>query len=157
MGNSLDVLSESLSLKINVLKEIQEYNDRQTEAFSGNTPDIETFDEAIEEKGRLIERLEELDNGFEILYEKIASVLKQNKDQYASKIREIQDKITVITEMSISIQASEARNRKLIEDYFANERKGIKAGRVGSKAAYDYYKNMNGMNVPGHSILDSKQ
>ena len=89
MNNSLEVLSESLSLKIEVLKEIQEYNDKQTEAFSGQKPDMESFDEAIDEKGRLIERIEELDNGFELLYENVSETLKQNKAQYASQIREI--------------------------------------------------------------------
>lgn len=157
MDNSLEVLSESLSMKIEVLKDIQEYNDKQTIAFSAEKNDMEGFDAAIEEKGRLIERLEELDNGFEILYAKISELLKQNKEQYAVQIKEIQDKITVITEMSMSIQAAEARNKKLIEEYFVKERDGIKKGRLGSKAAFDYYKNMSGMNVPGHSILDSKQ
>ena len=157
MNNSLEVLSESLSLKIKVLQDIASYNKKQTEAFSKDDVDMESFDEAIEEKGQLIERLEELDNGFEILYEKIAELLKQNKNQYAAQIREIQEKITVITEMSMSIQAEEARNKKLIEEYFAKERNSIKSSRVGSKAAYDYYKNMNGVNVSAHSILDSKQ
>lgn len=157
MDNSLAVLSESLSLKIEVLKSIQEYNERQKEAFSIDEPDIDSFDEAIEEKGRLIERLEELDNGFEILYENISTLLRQDRTKYALQIREIQDKISVVTEMSMSIQAQEARNKKLIEEYFARERNSIKNSRVGSKAAFDYYKNMTGMNVPGHSILDSKQ
>lgn len=157
MDNSLAVLSESLSLKIDVLKSIQEYNEKQKEAFSIDKPDMDSFDEAIEEKGRLIDRLEELDNGFEILYEKIAALLKEDRAKYAVQIKEIQDKITIVTEMSMSIQAQEARNKKLIEEYFARERNSIKNSRVGSKAAFDYYKNMSGMNDPGHSILDSKQ
>lgn len=157
MNNSLEVLSESLSLKIKVLQDIASYNKKQTEAFSKEEVDMESFDDAIEEKGQLIERLEELDNGFEILYGNISELLKQNKDQYANKIQEIQDKITVITEMSMSIQVEEARNKKLIEEYFDKARNDIKNSRVGSKAAFDYYKNMNGMNIPGHSILDSKK
>jgi len=157
MDNSLAVLSESLSLKIDVLKRIQEYNERQKEAFSVDEPDMNSFDEAIEEKGRLIERLEELDNGFEILYENIGALLKQDKAKYAVQIREIKDKIVVVTEMSMSIQAQEARNKKLVEEYFAREKNVIKNSRVGSRAAFDYYRNMAGMNVPGHSILDSKK
>lgn len=157
MDNSLAVLSESLSLKIDVLKSIQEYNEKQKEAFSIDKPDMDSFDEAIEEKGRLIDRLEELDNGFEILYENIAALLKEDRAKYAVQIKEIQDKITIVTEMSMSIQAQEARNKKLIEEYFARERNSIKNSRVGSKAAFDYYKNMSGMNDPGRSILDSKQ
>lgn len=157
MENSLDVLSESLDLKIEVLKEIQEYNDRQAEAFSGEEPDMDSFDEAIEEKGRLIERLEKLDEGFELLYARLAEQLKDNRDKYAVQIRQLQEKITVVTELGVSVQASEARNKKLIEDYFGRSKRGIKEGRVGSKAAYDYYRNMSGMNVMGAQFMDSKK
>ena len=62
MDNSLAVLSESLDLKIDVLKSIQRFNDVQAKAFQEDEADMESFDDAIEEKGRLIERLEELDN-----------------------------------------------------------------------------------------------
>jgi len=157
MSNSLELLSESLSMKIDVLRDIQTYNENQTKAFSAENPDMDSFDNAIEEKARLIERLEELDKGFEILYQEIAELLRQNKEKYAAQILEIQEKIKIITEISMSVQAAEARNKKLIEEYFSRERASIKKGRLGSKAAFDYYKNMAGMNVPGHSILDSKQ
>ena len=156
MRNSLDVLIESLDMKIKALEDIHKYNEDQREAFEAEKPDMDSFDAAIEEKDALIERLIKLDEGFESLYGEISEELKDNKEKYSSQIKTIQDKIARITEMSASVQAQEARNKGLIEAYFAKQRNGIKKSRVSSKAAYDYYKNMSGMNLPPASIMDSK-
>lgn len=156
MNNSLDVLSESLDRKIAVLHEIEEYNEQQRQTFESDNPDMALFDRAIEKKEELISRLEKLDEGFEILYKNLSEELKANRDKYADKIRELQQKITVITELSVSIQATEARNKKLIERYFSKERESIRSGRVGSRAAYDYYKSMTGAGLGGSHFMDSK-
>lgn len=141
MDNSINILSESLDKKIEVLKAIQEYNQRQKEAFSNDQVDMDSFDEAIEEKDSLIERLIKLDEGFESLYQRVADELKDNRQLYATRIRTMQDKITCITELSASIQAEEARNKQLVEAYFAKAKSGIGQGRKVTRAAYGYYKN----------------
>lgn len=156
MENSLSILSESLDQKLQVLRDIQDYNTKQEEAFTKQQPDLGSFDQAIEEKDGLIERLIKLDDGFELLYERLSKQLEGNKEKYAVQIRELQNKIAQITELSVSVQAQEARNKKLIEDYFARERTGIRQGRVGSKAAYDYYKNMSGAGYDVPRFMDSK-
>lgn len=157
MQNSLDVLSESLDKKLEVLHDIEKYNEEQRRTFEKDDPDLDIFDQAIEQKGELIERLTKLDDGFELLYSRIADELKDNKALYADKIREIQEKISEVTELSLTVQASEARNKALIEQYFVKKRQGIKTSRVTSKAAYDYYKNMVGVGVRESQFLDSKK
>ena len=49
MENQLTILSESLDRKIQVLKEIQLYNEKQEQSFLSETIKLEDFDEAIEE------------------------------------------------------------------------------------------------------------
>lgn len=156
MENHLSILSESLDQKISVLEDIQAYNLRQEQAFTRDTPDMDGFDEALEEKEELIQRLEKLDEGFEILYERVATQLKDNRMQYAVQIRELQEKIQKITDMSTAIQAQEARNKKLIEDYFAKKKAGIKQNRQGSQVAYNYYRNMSGAAFNNPQFMDSK-
>lgn len=157
MNSSFDVLLESLNMKIAVLKEIEQYNDIQRKAFSDSSPDIDSFDEAIEKKTELIDKLEKLDDGFETLYERISEELRNNKSAYTEQIKEIQARISEITDLSMTIQASEARNKKLIEEYFAKERKTLRDGRIGSKVALDYYKNMSGMHVAEANFMDSRK
>ena len=70
MENQLTILSESLDKKLEVLQKIREYNKRQEEIFSAEKVDMSLFDDAVEEKQRLIDEVVRLDEGFEILYER---------------------------------------------------------------------------------------
>ncbi len=157
MENQLTILSESLDKKLQVLAEIREYNDRQEKTFTGQQVDLVDFDEAAEEKGRLIEKLTRLDDGFELLYKRIAEQLAGNKEQYAVQIRELQEKIKQVTDMSVSIQAQESRNKKLVEEYFRNARAGLGQNRKSSKVAYDYYKSMSGAGLGSSRFMDDKK
>ena len=125
MENQLIILSESLDKKLEVLQKIQDYNKRQEEIFSAENVDMSLFDDAVEEKQRLIDEVVRLDEGFEIMYEKLARELEGNRERYAAQIRELQQKVSRVTELSVTVQAQEARNKKLIENYFAKERAGI--------------------------------
>ena len=156
MNSSLDVLADSLDMKIATLKEIEEYNEQQRKAFEADTVSFESFDSAIEEKDKLINKLEKLDDGFESMYKRLEEELKGNKEKYADKIKLLQEKIAIITELSVQVQASEARNKRIIEQYFAKERGAIKKRRVGSKAAFDYYKSMSGADAIPPQFMDSK-
>lgn len=66
MENQLTILSESLDKKLEVLQKIREYNKRQEEIFSAEEVDMSLFDDAVEEKQRLIDEVVHLDEGFEI-------------------------------------------------------------------------------------------
>lgn len=156
MENSLQILSESLDKKIQVLYEIQQCNLKQEEAFKNGNADLDSFDAAFDQKDELIEQLEKLDEGFEILYDRIAKLLQDNRETYKIQIRNLQEKISKITEMSVSIQSQEAQNKKMVEDYFAKQRASIAQGRKGSRAAYDYYKSMAGNGYQTSQFMDSK-
>lgn len=155
MNSSLSVLSESLDMKLDVLNKIQEYTEKQKAVFESDEPDVEEFDRLVDEKDKFVDKLIYLDDGFEKLYQDLSENLQNNREKYANQIKQLQTKISAITEISASIQAQEARNKKMIEDYFVTERQGIKKSRVSSKAAYDYYKNMSGMNLQISGFMDS--
>lgn len=155
--NYLTLLEESLQKKLQVMDEIQQYNLKQQEIFQAEEVDIDRFDEYVEEKGNLIDKLNSLDNGFESLYAKVAKELEGNRDQYKDQIKRLQELVTQVTETSVTIQAQEARNKKLIEDFFQKTRENIRSGRKSSKAAYDYYKNMSKSSVVMPQFMDSKK
>ena len=72
MHNNLNILSESLDKKIDLLKRIVEYDDEQEKFLKSEPLDFTSFDKDVEKKGELIDELNRLDNGFEVLYNKIA-------------------------------------------------------------------------------------
>ncbi|MBD5511035.1 MAG: flagellar protein FliT [Lachnospiraceae bacterium] len=157
MDNYLKILEESLRKKLQVLDEIQVYNEKQKQVFQSDSVELDEFDAAVEEKGKLIEQISKLDEGFEVLYSNVAKELEGNKEKYVTQIQTLKQLVQQVTEKGVSIQAQEARNKALIESYFAREREQIRQGRQASKAAYDYYKNMSNTNTVPPQFLDSKQ
>ncbi len=158
MESQLSILQDSLTAKRQVLLEIQEYNRKQEAVFTAEEVDISLFDEAIEEKGRLIDRLTQLDDGFDVMYQKLARELENNRERYADQIRAIQQQIKEITDLGVSIQAQEARNKSLVEKFFSRERKGMRKSLQNSAKAYNFYKSMSSLNsVNNEPSYDSKQ
>lgn len=153
----LSVMEESLEKKIQILTKIQEYNQRQQEILQAQNVELEKFDECVDRKDELIEELTALDSGFEALYENLSEELQGNREKYAQHIKRLQDLVSDVMEQSVTIQAQEARNKKLVEDYFRRERKQIGQTRKNSQAAYDYYKSMSQSNAAPPQFMDSKQ
>ena len=158
MGSQLSILQESLAAKRQVLLEIQEYNRKQEEVFTAEEVDMSLFDEALEEKERLIQKLTQLDDGFEVMYQKLAKELEGNREKYAGQIRILQQQIREITDLGVSIQAQEARNKSLIESFFSRERSNMRKNLQNSAKAYNFYKNMSSLNAASNeSVYDSKK
>lgn len=157
MKNYLGVLEESLYKKLQLLDKIQMYNEAQYQVFSGDNVQVEKFDAYIEEKGRLIEEVLKLDEGFETLYANLSEQLKNNREQYAEQIKTLQELVKQVTEKSVIVQAQEARNKSLIESYFAKEKEQIGQGRRSSTVAYNYYANVNKAAQAQPQFMDSRQ
>ncbi|MDE7432072.1 MAG: hypothetical protein K2N34_09180, partial [Lachnospiraceae bacterium] len=66
--NYLSILKESLEKKLVILEEILKLNEMQKDTVSGADFDGERFDEIIDKKNVCIKDIEELDNGFETIY-----------------------------------------------------------------------------------------
>ncbi len=150
MESQLSILQESLAAKRQVLLEIQEYNRKQEAVFMAQEVDMSLFDEAIEEKESLIQKLSQLDDGFEVMYEKLSVELQDNREKYADQIRILQQQIKEITDLGISIQAQEARNKSLIESFFSRERSNMHRSLQNSAKAYNFYKSMSSLNAVGN-------
>ena len=155
--NYLGILEESLQKKSAVLDEIGEYNSAQEQLLKGESLSLEALDDNMEKKDALIQKLMDLDAGFESLYARISEQLLTNKDAYKAQIARLQQLIQQVTEKSVSIQAQEARNKKLVDDYFAKERNRLRQGRQSSKAAYGYYKSISNSNTVSPQFMDQKK
>lgn len=155
--NYLKVLEESLEKKLQIMQQLQEYSTEQQKVFQAPTVELEKFDEYVDKKDKLIEELTALDNGFETLYRNVSQELEGNREKYADRIKRLQELVTQVTEQSVSLQAQEARNKKLVDDYFRRERANLAQSRKTSKAAFDYYRSMSNTNVQSPQFLDNKQ
>lgn len=153
----MQVLIESLQRKNEILEKIQEINEKQKNALSVNPILINDFDICTEEKGQLIEELEKLDNGFDKVYDRVRESLLENRETLKSEIKKMQHLIQDIMDKSVSIQAEEARNKKLMESGFGKERKKYKEAKISSKVALNYYSNMSKTNYVDPQFMDKKK
>lgn len=159
MNNTyITALIDSLSKKIEVLEAIHEKDEEQLRIAKTSPFSYEEFDKNSEEKGVLIYRLNKLDEGFELVYEKVREELSSNKESYKSEIKKMQELITRITDLSTKIQAEEVRNKAAMEKAFKSEKDRLKAGRSGIKAVKSYTQTMRGgAAAPYYGLMDTKK
>lgn len=150
------VLIQSLEKKSELLDKIIAKNKEQKYLFEDEGSDPDRLEENMQEKSGFIDQLNELDEGFQQIYDRIKSALQKDKESYKEEIRIMQGLITEITEKSTTVQAQEQRNRALAEKRFASVKKGIRKARTSNQAASRYYKNMANLNVVESQFLDEK-
>ena len=157
MDNYLSVLEDSLKKKLQILDELTDYTTQQQELLKVEELDYEAFDRLVDQKDPLIQRIMELDQGFETVYDRIKEQLLGNKEQYAAQIRALQSLIGELTDKSVKLQTMEQRNKSAVEQQFRKSREKIRKGRQNKQAALNYYKNMNNSNyVPPQFLYDKK-
>lgn len=150
-------LKESLEKKLKVLEELYRLCLSQSELLSKEELDYEAFDTLVDEKDICIEKLEKLDEGFEIVYNRVKPELESNKAMYAAEIKAMQELIVKITDKSTSITALEERNKKSVTATIKRDKKGLSESKRSVSVAMNYYKSMNGINVPDSQYLDKKK
>lgn len=153
----LTILQESLQKKIRILGEIQRICNYQSELLTADSIDYEKYDRYVDDKDICIEQLNQLDEGFDQLYNKVREELQQNKALHADWIKTAKALISQITEKSVAIQAQELRNKQTLETMFNKERANLGKGKKSVKAAMDYYRNMSKTNVVTSQYMDRKK
>lgn len=157
MNSYLLILQESLQKKVDILGKIMDYEVEQLDLLKQDSPDLEAFDRAMDEKTALADEITALDEGFETLYERVRKELSDNKEYFADSIREMQDLIARITEQTANIQAAETRIRMGLESYARKEAEAFRKQRSTGRAALSYHEAMHGTSVVDSQFYDRKQ
>lgn len=153
----IDIMIQSLEKKIKVLEEIKKQNIVQKNVLEDDKAEADAFDATVERKSALINQIMQLDSGFDKLFERVRDELNANGEAYRDKIRTMQDLIRKITDLSMEVQAQEARNKDLMTRKFVMVRQRAKAVRTNTKAANQYYQNMMQLNVIDPQFMDNKK
>ena len=153
----IDIMIQSLNKKIKVLEEVKRVNVVQRDLLENDRADVDDFDVTVEAKSKLIEQMEQLDSGFDKLFERVREELQANKPAYTEQIKTMQTCIRQITDLSMEIQSQEAKNKDLMTQKFVSVRQKAKVVRTNSKAASQYYKNMMQMNVVDPQFMDRQK
>ena len=154
----IDILIQSLQEKIKILDHIIRLSDEQDILLSQElSMDIDEFDKTIEEKGNLIEKVNELNDGFQTLYEKVKEELICRKNEYATEIQKMQELIKVVTDKSIEIQVKEKRNSMKLQRFLKDKSTEIKEFKKNSSTVASYYKSMSTQHQGQSYFIDKKK
>jgi len=151
------MLIESQEKKLELLDEALDLDREQLELIHSESPDMERLDENLERKGKLVEELDKLDDGFESVYAKVRDELIENKEAHRDEIKRLQDLISRITERIVKVQAEELRGRNEVERFLKSRKNKLRDGRSSVKVANAYAVNMRKMNKVDSFFVDRKK
>lgn len=157
-GVYVSALQESLQKKLEVLSNILKLTEEQARILSVQKPDMDRFDQIIEEKDHLLDLMGTLDRGFESLFAKVGSTLRDNKYEYQQQITEMQNLIRSITDTGLQIEGQEHRNKTAFQHYLTGARQEIRDFTSNNQTANAYYHNMANQHQAWQSyFIDQKK
>lgn len=158
VGNSnyLMIMVESLSKKINILEQLLSYTKEQEALLEEEEWSMEEFQQLLDKKGELIDVLNIMDEGFEQVYERMEEEINGNKEKYTTEILLMQQRIKMITDVSIKLQELEYKNKEKIEAEFSKKRNEIKNFRQSKDSVNKYYRTMSKTQIVDSAFLDKK-
>lgn len=156
IGTYLHMLNESLQKKLFIMNKIYELTKQQDLCFQDENEVVEVMEQCVAEKEPLLLQLAKLDEGFDLVYDKIKTYVQDNTKEYSLEIKNLQQSILDITSLSAKIQTLEQGNKRKFEFYLSSKKKEIKQFKVNNRTASNYYKSMTG-NPQGESYFIDKK
>ena len=154
----VDILVNSLEKKIRVLQQLEDLMEREDELFANTHISAEEVSEIIDTRDEYLNKLEELDLGFEKLYERVKEEITSNKEMYKTEILGMQDLIREISSRTVKLQAAQTRNKERYTHLFSKKKHEIKEFKLSNKTVSNYYKNSYNAHQEGSSyFLDKKK
>lgn len=149
----LDILSK----KEVHLTSLLELTTAQEQILKEEEFDEDAFFGLIDKKREHLRKIEETDNGFQSIYNRVAEEMKNNKEEYKDQILEMQGLITRVTDLGVRLSALEEKNRATLEANLQGRRQSIRQFKVSKQTADKYYKNMIGMQTGASYFMDQKK
>ncbi len=145
----IKLLADTFIKKSKVLGELLVLTKAQETLIATDDFDEEQFLELISKKEEEIQILNQLDEGFERLYDRVRDEIFESKEKYQAEIMQLKELIVRVTDTSVQLQVIEKRNKVRLETYFSNRRRDIKSSRMSNKTVASYYKTMSqGQDTP---------
>ena len=156
-GIYINILSQTLQKKNSILDELLLLDKKQQQLAKEDIANVDEFQGLLDQKGVLLEELEQLDNGFELSYARVKDGFSIYKDKYQKIIISMQENIIAISKKVMEIQRLEIQNRDSLQIRFSDTRKKIKDYNVSSKSISNYYKNMSNAFNGEAQFMDKKK
>lgn len=153
----INILADSLQKKQTALQEILKITKQQEELLKIGDFAEEDFLKLVNQKQRYINKIQELDSGFEAIYNRVKVELEAGKEQYRSQITRIQHLIAQVTDLGVDIEALEKRNKAQMDKVIEQRQEIIRGKRTNNNGVSNYYRNMLSQQYNQSYFLDQKK
>lgn len=152
------IMQDTLNKKEQVLQDILAVTRRQEQIIKEEAAlQTEELDHCMDLKSDYLKTLNQLDDGFEKLYQKVRTQFQSSPEDYAENVPAMQQSISRIMDLSISIQALERKNKLAMERYFLRHRKNIQSYKQSQQKVNQYYNSMAKFNPHQSYFMDKKK
>ena len=145
----IDMLIDILNKQIATLCEVRDITKKQGDIANSVDFDEDAFDETLSHKDVCIIRLNELDNGFVSVYDRVKKAVKEDPSKYKDKVSKMQELIRRCTDLGNEIQTLETRNKDKIVKCFDNKKQEYSAKQTAATVAGKYNTTMRNVNLMG--------
>lgn len=136
------MMADSLKKKEHILEFLYKKTAEQETILKSDEPDLELFQQTIDEKGSQITQLDQLDQGFDTLFRLVEKEIEKNRRNYKEEILEMQEQIRRVSDLSMKIQVLERQNSERLKRFLAKKKGEIREARLNGRTASSYYQNM---------------
>lgn len=134
----ISILIDSMIEKSKTLDEVIERDREQTELIEAETPDLDALKDNFDAIGALAKKISKLDDGFEIVYEKVKDEILNNKEAHKNEIERLKELVYEVTEKAVKVQTTEIRNKQAVTEMFTRARRNIGSRRSAVNALNQY-------------------
>lgn len=149
----VSMMVDTLERKKTILEKLLCQTREQETLLKDEEMDVETFQNIIDRKGEEIEKLNQMDEGFDTLFRYVEKEITANRMMYKKQILQMQKLINEVSELGIQIQALEHQNSGHFKIYLANQKQSVKKFYTNNRTAANYYQNMANAHKPGSSYF----
>jgi len=157
IGVYVTALQTALQDKRRIMQELLRLTQEQEQILGKKEMDADNFERLLQEKEEWLDRIQELDKGFQNLFDKIGSSLKEKKQFYKKQILLMQDDIRAITDCGVQIEALEKKNRDSFAVFASGKRKEIRNFRMNTKSVASYHRNMTNQHQEWNTYFMDKK
>lgn len=155
--NYISVLKETLEKKLDTLQSILELTKQQEEISKREVyPEVE-MEQILNIKEVQIARLNSLDEGFQAIYDRVKTQVKEHPDTYKNEIRELQEQIRLCTQTGNEIMVLEQRNKAKFVELFSKSKMQYSTSKTKASVAQNYVKTMTNSKMANPYFVDKKQ
>lgn len=151
------VLIETLEKKTVILNQILELTKQQEILSNESVYSDEAMADLLNKKEIQIANLNKIDEGFDSVYSRVRTEVREHKDQYKNEILSMQNLIRECTDIGNTIQVLEQRNHMRFSQIFTTKHKEYSASKTKTAVASNYLKTMNNTKIMDAYFVDQKK